>query len=249
MSRFEQTDTDNAVPTSDRTQKFKAEAGKRYRVCFPHKSANGGVALVKIPYFPFHEGLKKSFLTTENQELNTQVAKIMGEPKTKWVTPIVVYDIDKTGMPILPPRYEVLPFVFADGVLQALQQVKSAGHIISEIDFFVSLKDGTDPKFQNLIFTPCTSGSLTAWSKSDKESARKVAGEILEEVKEVSKVMHQAVALDASESQIRQWLGLNQDEPLPENPMDAYAGSGSTGESFGGSPDAGATQEPVSDWV
>lgn len=223
-SRFEQTNADEAVPTSDRTQKFKADAGKRYRVCFPLKSANGSVSIIKVPYFPFHEGLKKSFLTTENQDLNSQVSKIMGEAKTKWVTPIMIYDTDKNGTPIVPPRYEVLPFVFADGVLQMLQQVKSAGHVIAEIDFFISLKDGTDPKFQNLVFTPCTTGNLSAWGKSDKAPAKKAYDEVMTEVKAVSEVMHQAVAMDATETQIRQWLGLTANaEALPENPMDAYS--------------------------
>lgn len=203
MSRFQEETVDNLTPTSnDGAKKFKFEANFKYRVGFPHLKKQGDaekVSIIKVGFFPFNEELKFSCLVTDDEDLNKQIQAILGNPRYRYATPIVVYKTDKDGKPVSPPSYDVVPFVFSDDPLKQLQDI-NAEWDLSQVDVFIRIKENSDVKMQNLTITP-TKEAL--WRKGEKSRA-----DIQAKATEIAKIQHTAVASDYSEDYIRTKLGL-----------------------------------------
>lgn len=219
MAQYEDLDLDEVEVVEDNMTKMKIkfdEKDHKIRVGFPLLKENGKVNIRVVKYFPFNEELKKSFLITGDEAFDAKVAKIMGAPKTRYVTLVVAYGVDKkTGVPVKGGGYEIKPFVFSDQVLATLQ-TNNAEFPLSEHDYVFAC---TNPDFQNFSMTPSKN---SIWQAKDTLKAR-----ILEETSEFfKKGIEQAVSIKASKDQISSWLGLNEsssEKPIPSSSNSAGA--------------------------
>jgi hypothetical protein len=197
----------------------------KLRIGFSLLKENGKVNIRVVKFFPYHEELKKSFLVTDDEEFNKKIAKVMGQPKTKYVTLVVSYGVDKkTGMPIKGGGYEIKPFVFTDDVLGALQ-TNNAEFPLNEHDYILTC---TNPTYQNFSQSPSKN---SIWQSQDKLKAQ-----ILEDTNTYfERGIEEAVAMKASKEQISAWLGFNETKPEESIPQSDTAGSSAS--STGGDDD------------
>ena len=158
----------------------------------------------------------------------------MGEPKTRYVTLVVAYGVDKkTGVPVKGGGYEIKPFVFSDQILATLQ-TNNAEFPLSEHDYVFAC---TNPDYQNFSMTPSKN---SIWQAKDTLKAK-----ILEETNEFfKKGIEQAVSIKASKEQISSWLGLN--ESSSEKPIPSSSSSAKTGNA-GADDDESADDYDISD--
>lgn len=215
MARFQDENLDEVKAESlsgDKVKKAKFDPNFKYRIGFPFTKKDGDkekVRIIKVGYFNRFDqnegGIKKSFLVTANDELNQQLTdpKLMGAVQYRYVTPIIIYGTDASGNLLSPPSYSIIPLVVSADNLKTLQDIDQEFGL-AESDVFVRLKDKTDPKFQNLSITACKDAK---WRLNESLKAK-----VIQECQNVSESMHLSVAIDASESQIKKWLGLDSGE-------------------------------------
>jgi len=193
-------------PKTSNMEKFKAEKGKKYRLGFPLLNENGKVRIDRVYYFDKFEnkegGIKIKTIIPKDctDDQIDQIISKLGEPKYRYVTPVIVYGTDNNGVIQKPLSYKIVPLVIADGILADLSSINDE-FPLSDHDITVSLKEGTDPKYQNLSIFPTSKQAI--WKNE------KIQDKIQEEVNEVAKEMHKAVASEMSCSAIMEKIGLN----------------------------------------
>jgi len=191
---------DEVEPERRTVEKFKAEPNHKYRIGFPLLNENGKVRIDRVFYFNrFDDNFKGKFIVPEDCDEETfgKFIEVLGEPIYRYVTTIVVYGTEKDGRLIKPINFKVLPFVFADGILADLKAINEE-FPLAEHDLLVSLKEGTDPKYQNLTILPTNKEAV--WRHEKLKDA------IQAQVQEVAKDMHKAVATETSCANLRSIL-------------------------------------------
>jgi len=151
------------TPRPQNVEKFTAEKGKKYRIGFPLGTDNGQVRVDKVFYwnkFEQHEGgLKIKALLTDDVDFNAKVTKVLGEPVYRYVTIVAQYSTEATGALVKPLSYKLVPFVFSDSVYADLISINDE-FPINKHDLVLNIKDGTDPKFQNLTILPTSKEAI-----------------------------------------------------------------------------------------
>lgn len=183
---------DEVEPEKRNVEKFKAEPNHKYRIGFPLLNENGKVRIDRVFYFNrFDDNFKGKFIVPDDcdEETLAKFIEVLGEPIYRYVTAIVVYGTEKDGKLIKPVSYKVLPFVFSDGILADLKSINEE-FPLSNHDLLVSLKEGTDPKYQNLTILPTSKEAV--WRHEKLKDA------IQKQVEEVAKEMHKAVATETT---------------------------------------------------
>jgi len=211
--QFEELDMED-VEVKEGVEKFKFKEGKKYRIGFPFiNEETGKVKIIPVRYYKFNQELKKSFLVPENEAMAEKCEPIMGEPATRFVTPVIIYATDKSGMPSKPLEYSVEPVVMDGRKVKALQTI-SMEWGLADHDVFVNVEDET---YQTLTFSPAKN---SLWSlKDDLKKA------VIKEAEDVAKTMHQAVAADVSDETIKRWLSLDEEDSTDDEIMPKSGGS------------------------
>lgn len=196
ISDFE--DLDHAVSTTNNLlEKAVFEEKRRYRVGFPLLNPETkAVRLRKVWYFAYNEVLKKSFLLPKNEVLTNRCKPKMGDPKFKYVTPLVIYGTDSTGKLLSPFQFRVLPFVLVGQNLQDVQMLASE-YSLMEHDV---LLECTNKVFQNVKVMPAKGAY---WTRPE------VKNQIEEAVQKLVPEMHKAVSIEVSDATICRWLGID----------------------------------------
>jgi len=197
-------------PALRNSNKVKFEPDRKYRVGFPCLTEKGSVRVDRVFYFnKFEEGpggIKLHTLLTDDDAFNKKMAKKMGEPKYRYCTPVIIYKCNAQGRPIKPFSYEIKPFVFADQTYADLVAINEE-FPLSQHDVMITLKEKTDPKFQNLSIFPTSKTAL--WSQvKDKEK-------IMAQANEAAETMAEAVAPKRDKQYLADKLGIPLDDEKP----------------------------------
>lgn len=192
------------TPKTQNTEKFTAEKGKKYRIGFPLGTDNGQVRVDKVYYwnkFEQHEGgLKIKALLTDDAEFNKAVTKVLGEPVYRYCTMVAQYSTDANGALLKPLSYKMVPFVFSDAIYVDLISINDE-FPINKHDLVLHIKDGTDPKYQNLTILPTSKEAI--WLNA------KLVERMRSESDTGSEAMKDAVASSFSKDKLIEKLGLS----------------------------------------
>lgn len=210
MAKFEDVSLDEAEVKVDKYVKLKfTKVNQKIRIGFPHLNPNTGKVIIRpVSYFPFNKELKKSFLVTGDKEFDATVARIMGEPKIRYVVTVCMYKTDDKGQILKPFSYEMKPYVFSDKILGNLQSINMEFPISEHDLILTATSNDKELGYQVHTMSPTKDAK---WCITEKMKAK-----ISAEAELFAEHMHKAVALDASREQIEEWLGLKS-EP-DENP-------------------------------
>ena len=192
-------------PKTNNVEKFTLDANKKYRIGFPLLTDDGqGVRIDKVPFWnKFDDTIKIKTLTTGDDEFDSKVSKVLGSPVVRYATPVVIYETDDNGTVSKPLRYKLMPFVFSDGTLADLISINSE-FPLHEHDVTMTLKSGSDPKYQNMVPLPTSKEAI--WKNE------KIIGDITDKAKQMieSGVLYEAVAKKMSQDDLAVKLGLNE---------------------------------------
>ena len=222
---FEDFDT---AKVNDEVIKFKmSDKGDVARICFPLiNPKTGKVALKKVIRFHYENKANNSFAifqaptNTSSQAYKTAI-EYCGDPKTIYVTPILVYSTNKLGKVISNEDYELTNLVLTPTKIKQLRTLQEE-YDLSNIDIKVVLDDA---KFQNMTFSPLKGCGLRDGFVNSKNKQGEIKkfpiqinkDQVSNDAFELMKTADSVVAPRWSDAQILKFFTQDNDEGFDED--------------------------------
>lgn len=152
VTAIEEFDLDNVEVPS--TEKFKVDKNIKYRIGFPLLNASGNPRISKVTYFTMGDNDDfKSWRISDDEAVNELAKKNGAELQHRYITAIINYRCDRSGKPILPLTYEILPVVLGDKKVNDLKAIHQE-YGLGKVDLSVT---SDNPKFQAHTYIPLKS--------------------------------------------------------------------------------------------
>ena len=192
-----------------KSEKFKGEAGRSYRLSFAWWPGikDGKLDLdAKTPKFV---GAKRHYFEGVGYVIDggPEFTKLAGKPPRMAIATVVVqWPISQDGTPdmhrVKDLDFKVLPWIFSEDKYKSLtpnhREFPFGSH-----DITVSC---TDSKFQKMTFAPCKDSLLRKLYESDKDTAKKVSKHIIEAVQGITSSLQNDLGRELSLDQLKEKL-------------------------------------------
>jgi hypothetical protein len=192
-----------------KSEKFKGETGRSYRLsfCWWPGIENGKLDLdAKTPKFI---GAKRHYFEGVGYIIDggPEMTKLAGNPPRMAIATLVVqWPISQDGTPdmnrIKDLDFKVLPWIFSEDKYKSLTPNHREFHFGSH-DITVNC---TDSKFQKMTFAPCKDSLLRKLYESDKDTAKKVTDHIISQLQSLTSSIQNDLGREMTIDKLREKL-------------------------------------------
>lgn len=191
-----------------RVEKARFEENRKYRIGFPWVDSNGNIQVKAVQFYKFNEALRRGFLVPTDPDLRRKSDKVMGNPEVRYVTPIIIYRTQPNGELYKGELdFEIMPLVMDARKVAKIKEVHQLHSLVSN-DLRVTC---IGEKYQDLEFIPVPPSIWKEMSVKAPEFAKRLH----DDIQSCVDVMGGAVSIPATDSQIRNWLHI-EDTPPPD---------------------------------
>jgi len=211
-----------------RTEKFKGEKGKTYRIGFVWwDGIDDGEFTVKnltapeddetklTPRFiggPRHYVQGVGYILNKGPEF-TQL--IGAPPKMMIATLIVSWALGKNGQPskesLFTDMPDVMPWIFSQDKYEKLKKMHVSGYPMHDWDVQI---DCEDAQYQKFNFLPAKQSIFKEMLKSTNEQGRQVARHIIERVRALAPNLEREIGQNLTFEQLKEKMGVESSGPV-----------------------------------